>query len=140
MSDSETAEKAPLSENVGTLVESIKNLNVMELVELKGALEDEFGVTASAPAMGMMPMMPGAPGAAGGDDDEQTSFDVILKEAGGNKIQVIKAVRGITSLGLKEAKELVDGAPKPIKEGVDKDEAEKLKKELEEAGATVELK
>ena len=140
MSDSETAEKAPLSENVGTLVESIKNLNVMELVELKGALEDEFGVSAAAPAMGMMMPMAGAAAGGGGGDEEQTSFDVILKEAGGNKIQVIKAVRGITSLGLKEAKELVDGAPKPIKEGVDKDEAEKLKKELEEAGASVELK
>ena len=87
-----------------------------------------------------MPMMAGPGGGGGGDDEEQSSFDVILKEVGGNKIQVIKAVRGITSLGLKEAKELVDGAPKPIKEGVDKDEAEKLKKELEEAGATVELK
>ena len=140
MSDSETAEKAPLSENVGTLVESIKNLNVMELVELKGALEDEFGVSAAAPAMGMMMPMAGPGGGGGGGEEEQSSFDVILKEAGGNKIQVIKAVRGITSLGLKEAKELVDGAPKPIKEGVDKDEAEKLKKELEEAGATVELK
>ncbi len=140
MSDSETAEKAPLSANVSALVESIKKLNVMELVELKGALEDEFGVTAAAPAMGMMPMMAGPGGGGGGDDEEQSSFDVILKEVGGNKIQVIKAVRGITSLGLKEAKELVDGAPKPIKEGVDKDEAEKLKKELEEAGATVELK
>ena len=140
MSDSETAEKAPLSENVGTLVESIKNLNVMELVELKGALEDEFGVSAAAPAMGMMMPMAGGAAGGGGGEEEQSSFDVILKEAGGNKIQVIKAVRGITSLGLKEAKELVDGAPKPIKEGVDKDEAEKLKKELEEAGATVELK
>ena len=140
MSDSETAEKAPLSENVGTLVESIKNLNVMELVELKGALEDEFGVSAAAPAMGMMMPMAGPGGGGGGGEEEQSSFDVILKEAGGNKIQVIKAVRGITSLGLKEAKELVDGAPKPIKEGVDKDEAEKLKKELEEAGASVELK
>ena len=126
MSDSETAEKAPLSENVGTLVESIKNLNVMELVELKGALEDEFGVSAAAPAMGMMMPMAGPGGGGGGGEEEQSSFDVILKEAGGNKIQVIKAVRGITSLGLKEAKELVDGAPKPIKEGVDKDEAEKL--------------
>ena len=140
MSDSETAEKAPLSANVSALVESIKKLNVMELVELKGALEDEFGVTAAAPAMGMMMPMGGGAGGGGGDEEEQSAFDVILKEVGGNKIQVIKAVRGITSLGLKEAKELVDGAPKPIKEGVDKDEAEKLKKELEEAGATVELK
>jgi large subunit ribosomal protein L7/L12 len=123
---------------VGTLVESIKTLNVMELVELKDALEGEFGVTAAAPAM-MMPM----PGMGGGDVaavEEKTSFDVILKAAGGNKIQVIKAVRGITSLGLKEAKDLVDGAPKPVKTGVSKDEAEKIKKELEDTGATVELK
>jgi large subunit ribosomal protein L7/L12 len=139
MSDSETAEKAPLSATVSALVESIKKLNVMELVELKGALEDEFGVTAAAPAMGMMMPMGGAPAAAA-EEEEQTSFSVILTAAGGNKIQVIKAVRGITSLGLKEAKDLVDGAPKPIKEGVDKEEAEKLKKELEDAGATVELK
>ena len=141
MSDSDTAaaEKAPLSEKVGTLVENIKTLNVMELVELKGALEDEFGVSAAAPAIGMMMPMAGA-GGGDGEEEEQSSFDVILKEVGANKIQVIKAVRGITSLGLKEAKELVDGAPKPIKEGVDKEEAEKLKKELEDAGASVELK
>jgi len=134
-------EKAPLSAKVSPLVQGIKTLTVMELVELKGALEDEFGVTAAAPAMGMMPMMAGMMG--GGEaaaPEVQTSFDVILKAAGGNKIQVIKAVRGITSLGLKEAKDLVDGAPKPVKTGVDKDEAEKIKKELEEAGATVELK
>ena len=140
MSDTDTAEAAPLSENVGSIVENIKGLNVMELVELKGALEDTFGVTAAAPAMGMMMPMAGGAGGGGGDEEEQSSFDVILKEAGGNKIQVIKAVRGITSLGLKEAKEIVDNAPKPIKEGVDKDEAEKLKKELEDAGAKVEIK
>ncbi len=133
------AEKAPLSAKVSPLVESIKTLNVMELVELKGALEDEFGVTAAAPSMGMM--MP--TGMGGGDaavEEEQSTFDVILKEVGANKIQVIKAVRGITSLGLKDAKDLVDGAPKPVKEGVDKEEAEKIKKDLEAAGATVELK
>ena len=138
MSDSETAEKAPLSANVSSLVEMIKKLNVMELVELKGALEDEFGVTAAAPAMGMMMQMGG--GAAEEEEAEQSTFDVVLKEVGGNKIQVIKAVRGITSLGLTEAKEMVDKAPKAIKEGVDKEEAEKIKKELEDAGATVELK
>lgn len=139
MSDTAT-EKAPLSAKISPLVQGIKTLTVMELVELKSALEEEFGVTAAAPSMGMM-MMPGM--AAGGEApaaEVQTSFDVILKAAGGNKIQVIKAVRGITSLGLKEAKDLVDGAPKPVKTGVDKDEAEKIKKELEEAGATVELK
>ena len=116
MSDTDTAEAAPLSENVGSIVENIKGLNVMELVELKGALEDTFGVTAAAPAMGMMMPMAGGAGGGGGDEEEQSSFDVILKEAGGNKIQVIKPVRGITSLGLKEAKEIVDNAPKPIKE------------------------
>jgi large subunit ribosomal protein L7/L12 len=139
MSDVETEapEKAPLSAKVGAIVENIKDLKVMELVELKSALEDEFGVSAAAPAMGMMMPMQGAPAEA---EEEQTSFDVILKEVGGNKIQVIKAVRGITSLGLKEAKELVDNAPKPVKSGVDKEEAEKIKKELEDAGASVELK
>ncbi|MEM7231822.1 MAG: 50S ribosomal protein L7/L12 [Planctomycetota bacterium] len=137
---SETAEKAPVSENVQSLVDTIKALSVMELVELKGALEDEFGVTASGGGMMMMPgMMPGG-GGDGGGEEEKTDFDVILKEAGDKKIQVIKAVRVITSLGLKEAKELVEGAPKPVKEGVPKEEAEKLKEELEAAGATVELK
>lgn len=138
MSDSEAAtEKAPLSEKVGGLVDNIKGLSVMELVELKDALEDEFGVTAAAP-MGMPMMMAGA-GGGDAEGEEQTSFDVVLKEFGPNKIQVIKAVRGITSLGLKEAKELVESAPKAIKEGVDKEEAEKLKSELEETGAVVEI-
>ncbi|MEM7166296.1 MAG: 50S ribosomal protein L7/L12 [Planctomycetota bacterium] len=140
MSDVEAPEKEPVSAKVGTLVDSVKQLSVMELVELKGALEDEFGVTASA---GMPMMMPGmAPGGAagGGEAEEKTDFDVILKEAGDKKIQVIKAVRGITSLGLKEAKDLVEGAPQPVKEGVPKEEADKIKEELEAAGAVVELK
>ncbi len=131
-------EKAAPSKKVGALMESIKDLNVMELVELKDVLEDEFGVTASAgmPMMGM-PMMGG-----GGEEEaeEQTEFDVILTAIGDKKIPVIKAVRSITGLGLKEAKDLVDGAPKPIKEGVSKEDAEKVKVALEEAGATVELK
>ena len=136
----ENAEKAPVSEKVGALVDSIKGLAVMELVELKDALEDEFGVTAAAPMAGMM-MMAGA--GAGGDDaaaEEQTSFDVILKDYGEKKIQVIKAVRSVTSLGLKEAKGVVEGAPGPVKEGVSKEEAEKIKGELEGAGAVVEIK
>ncbi|MGE4619452.1 MAG: 50S ribosomal protein L7/L12 [Planctomycetota bacterium] len=134
-----TEEKAAPSEKVGALMESIKGLSVMELVELKDVLEDEFGVTAAAgmPMMGM-PMA----GDGGGEEAaaEQTEFDVVLASDGGKKIPVIKAVRSITGLGLKEAKELVEGAPKAIKEGVSKDDAEKFKGELEEAGATVELK
>ena len=130
---------ATLSPNVSGLVDSIKGLSVLELVELKGALEDEFGVTAAAAAPMMMPgMMAGGDG--GGGAEEKTAFDVVLKEAGDKKIQVIKAVRGITSLGLKEAKELVEGAPNAVKEGVPKDEAEKIKEELEKAGASVEIK
>lgn len=134
-----TEEKAPPSEKVGAIMESIKGLSVMELVELKDVLEDEFGVSAAAMPMGM-PMM--AAGGDGGGDaaEEKTDFDVVLTGDGGKKVPVIKAVRGITGLGLKEAKELVESAPKPVKEGVPKEEAEKLKAELEEAGATVELK
>ena len=128
-----------LSEKVGTLVDSIKDLKVTELVELKKALEEEFDVSASAGGMMMMPGMAGG-GDGGGAAAEKTELDVVLTAAGDKKIQLIKAVRGITGLGLKEAKELVEGAPQPVKEGVDKDEAEKLKGELEEAGASVELK
>ncbi len=131
-------EKAPVSEKVGSIMESIKTLNVMELVELKDVLEDEFGVTAAAMPMGM-PMMAGG---GGGEEEaeEKTEFDVILAKAGDKKIPVIKAVRSITGLGLKEAKELVEGAPKAVKEGASKEDAEKIKADLEEAGATVELK
>ena len=121
------------------LVESLGAMTVLELVELKNKLEEEWGVTAAAP----MAVAPGAP-AAGGDgaaaDEEKTSFDVVLAEAGGQKIQVIKVVRAVTGLGLKEAKELVDGAPNPVKEGVAQDEADQIKAQLEEAGASVELK
>ncbi len=132
-------EKAPPSEKVGAIMESIKGLSVMELVELKDVLEDEFGVSAAAMPMGM-PMM--AAGGDGGGDaaEEKTDFDVILTGDGGKKVPVIKAVRGITGLGLKEAKELVESAPKAVKEGIPKEEAEKVKAELEEAGASVELK
>jgi large subunit ribosomal protein L7/L12 len=111
----------------------------MEAVELKKALEEKFGVTAAAPMM-MGAMMPAAGAAPAAAAEEKTEFDVELKSGGAQKINVIKVVRAATGLGLKEAKDLVDGAPKPVKEGLSKDEAEKLKKELEEAGATVELK
>jgi large subunit ribosomal protein L7/L12 len=123
---------------VTEIVEKIEKLTLLEAVELKKALEDKFGVTAAAPVMmgGMMP----AGGAAAPVVEEKTEFTVLLKEAGAQKINVIKVVRAATGLGLKEAKDLVDGAPKAIKESIPKDEAEKLKKELEDAGANVELK
>ena len=120
------------------IVEKIEKLTLLEAVELKKALEDKFGVTAAAPMM-MAGAMPAAGGAAPAAE-EKTEFTVVLKEAGAQKINVIKVVRAATGLGLKEAKDLVDGAPKPIKEAISKDDAEKLKKELEEAGASVELK
>ena len=121
------------------IIEAIEKMTVMELVELKKALEEKFGVTAAAPMMmGAMPAMPGA--AAAPAAEEKTEFDVILATFGANKIQVIKVVRELTGLGLKEAKDLVDGAPKPVKEGVSKDEAQKIKARLEEQGATVEVK
>ncbi|MBK7257072.1 MAG: 50S ribosomal protein L7/L12 [Ignavibacteriae bacterium] len=121
---------------VAEIVEKIEKLTLLEAVELKKALEDKFGVTAAAPMM----MAGAAPAAAAAAVEEKTEFTVVLKEAGAQKINVIKVVRAATGLGLKEAKDLVDGAPKPIKESISKDDAEKLKKELEEAGASVELK
>ncbi|MBI5214805.1 MAG: 50S ribosomal protein L7/L12 [Ignavibacteriae bacterium] len=127
-----------MSPIVQELVEKIEKLTLLEASELKKALEDKFGVTAAAPMM-MAGAMPGAAAAAPAAE-EKTEFTVVLKEAGAQKINVIKVVRAATGLGLKEAKDLVDGAPKPVKESINKDEAEKLKKELEEAGATVELK
>ena len=124
--------------DLDALVAELGKLTVLEAAELATKLEEEWGVSAAAPAGGMM-MAPGADaGAAAGE--EQTEFDVILKSAGDKKINVIKEVRGITGLGLKEAKDLVEGAPKPVKEGASKDEAEEIKKKLEEAGAEVELK
>ncbi|HIE59229.1 MAG TPA: 50S ribosomal protein L7/L12 [Persephonella sp.] len=117
--------------------EAIKNMTVLELAELVKELEEEFGVSAAA----MVAAAPAAGGAAGGAaEEEKTEFDVILQSPGDKKINVIKVVREITGLGLKEAKELVDNAPKPIKEGVSKEEAEQIKAKLEEAGATVEVK
>jgi large subunit ribosomal protein L7/L12 len=123
---------------VQEIVEKIEKLTLLEAAELKKALEEKFGVTAAAPVM-MAGAMPAA-GAAVPAAEEKTEFTVVLKEAGAQKINVIKVVRAATGLGLKEAKDLVDGAPRPIKEGVPKEEAEKLKKELEEAGGKVELK
>jgi large subunit ribosomal protein L7/L12 len=121
------------------LVESLGSMTVLELVELKNKLEEEWGVTAAAPVA----VAAGAP-AAGGDGaavaEEKTAFDVVLSGAGDKKIQVIKVVRAVTGLGLKEAKDLVDGAPNPVKEGVPQDEADQIKAQLEEAGATVEVK
>ena len=126
---------------VNEIVEKIEKLTLLEASELKKALEEKFGVTAAAPMMmgGMMPGMGGG-GAAPAAAEVQTEFTVVLKNAGAQKINVIKVVRAATGLGLKEAKDLVDGAPKPVKEGLSKDDSEKLKKELEEAGAQVELK
>ena len=121
------------SEKITALIEEVKGLTVLELAELVHALEDEFGVSAAA-------MAAPAAGAAAPAAEEKTEFDVILAGFGSNKLGVIKAIREITGLGLKEAKEMVEGAPKAVKEGVSKDEAESLKKSLEEAGATVELK
>ena len=126
-----------MSEKIAEIVEKIKALTLVEASELKTALEDEFGVTAAAP------VMMGGAAPAGGEAaaaEEQTEFDVILTAFGDKKINVIKVVRAHTGLGLKEAKDLVDGVPSTVKEQVAKDEAEKVKKELEEAGATVELK
>jgi large subunit ribosomal protein L7/L12 len=122
------------------VVEQLGGMTVLELVELKNKLEEEWGVTAAAP---VAVAAPGAAPAAGGDGaaaEEKTAFDVVLSAAGGQKIQVIKVVRAVTGLGLKEAKDLVDGAPNPVKEGVPQEEADQIKAQLEEAGATVEVK
>ena len=120
-------------------IEELKGISVLELSERIRALEEEFGVSATAVAAAA-PAGAGGGGEAAAAEEEQSAFDVVLTAAGDKKIQVIKVVRAATGLGLKEAKALVDEAPKPVKEGVEKDEAEKLKGELEEAGATVEVK
>ena len=129
-----------MATDTAKIVEQLGGMTVLELVELKNKLEEEWGVTAAAP----MAVMPGAAPATGGDgaaaEEEQTSFDVVLTGPGDKKIQVIKVVRAITGLGLKEAKDLVDGAPNPVKEGVAKDEADSIRTQLEEAGASVEVK
>lgn len=126
-----------MSEKVTNLIEEVKALTVLELSELVKALEEEFGVSAAAPAA---VAVAAAPAAAAPAAEEKTEFDVILKSAGANKINVIKVVKEATGLGLKEAKALVDEAPKPVKEGISKDDAEALKTKLTEAGAEVEVK
>ncbi len=126
--------------NKAEILEAIKNMTVLELAELVKELEEEFGVSAAAPvAMAAVPAA-GAGAAAEAQEEEKSEFDVVLADIGDKKIQVIKVVREITGLGLKEAKELVDNTPKPVKEKVSKDEAEAIKAKLEEVGATVELK
>jgi large subunit ribosomal protein L7/L12 len=120
-------------------IEELKGISVLELSERIKALEEEFGVSATAVAAAA-PAAAGAPGGDGGGEEEASTVDVVLTEVGGQKVPVIKVVRAATGLGLKEAKALVDEAPKPIKEGIEREEADKLKAELEEAGATVELK
>ena len=123
-----------MSEKIAALIEEVKSLTVVELAELVHALEDTFGVSAAAAAVA-------APAAGAAETaEEKTEFDVVLKAAGANKIGVIKVVRALTGLGLKEAKEIVDGAPKTLKEAISKDEAEKIAAELKEAGAEVEVK
>jgi large subunit ribosomal protein L7/L12 len=127
--------------NQQQVIDYIKNISVIELSQLVKALETELGVSAAAAMPMAMPMMGGAAaGGAAAPAEEKTEFNVILTEVGANKINVIKAVREVTSLGLKEAKDLVEGAPKPIKEGVPKDEAEAVKKKFEDVGAKVEIK
>lgn len=128
-----------MSEKVATILEQIKGLTLLEASQLVKEMESAFGVSAAAPVMVAGGGAPAGGGAAA-PAEEKTEFTVVLTSAGANKINVIKAVREVTSLGLKEAKDLVDGAPKPIKEGVNKEEAETIKKKFVEAGATVEVK
>jgi large subunit ribosomal protein L7/L12 len=124
---------------VDTIFDNLGKMTVLELVELKNKIEEEWGITAAAPvAVAAAPAGGGA--AADGGGEEQSAFDVVLANAGGQKIQVIKVVRAITGLGLKEGKDLVDGAPNAVKEGVNREEADSIKAKLEEAGATVEVK
>ena len=129
-----------MATDTAKVLETLGGMTVLELVELKNKIEEEWGITAAAP---VAVAAPGAPGAAAGDGaeaEEQTAFDVVLAGAGDKKIQVIKVVRAITGLGLKEAKDLVDGAPGTVKEGVNQEEADSIKAQLEEAGAAVEVK
>jgi len=124
--------------DIEKIAEDLSNLTVLEAAELATLLEEKWGVSAAAAPMAMA--MPAGGGDAGGAAEEKSEFDVVLASAGASKINVIKEVRTITGLGLKEAKDLVEGAPKPVKEGVSRDEAEQIKAKLEEAGATVEVK
>ncbi|HBO99793.1 MAG: 50S ribosomal protein L7/L12 [Candidatus Uhrbacteria bacterium GW2011_GWF2_41_16] len=134
MSDEQKIVEVP--EKFKALVEQIEKMSVLDLAELVKVLEEKFGVSAAAPAM----MMAAAPGAAAPAAEEKTSFDVELTETGGNKIAVIKVVREVTGLGLKEAKDVADGAPKMVKQGVSKAEAEEIKKKIEEAGGKATIK
>ena len=136
---SDESEVGSVSPKVGEIIETIAGLTVLELAELVKALEEKFGVSAAAPVM-MAGAIPSAAVDSGAAAEEKDEFDVVLTSAGDKKIQVIKVVREITSLGLKEAKALVDEAPKPVKEGVSKQEAEEIQAKLSEAGATVEIK
>ncbi len=145
MSDATTVEEKKesvvLSDKLAKIAEQVESLTVLELADLVKGLEDRLGIQAAAPMpAGMMMAAPAAGGGAAAAAEEKTSFDVILADAGAQKIAVIKEVRAITNLGLKEAKDLVESAPKSVKEGVTKDEAEELKKKLEAAGAKVEIK
>ncbi len=133
---SEEKPKKEISAAVGKMIDAVKTMTVLELSELVSALEDEFGVSAAMPAVAAGPA---APGAGAGQAEEKTTFNVILKAVGDKKIPVIKAIRAVTTLGLKEAKGVADGAPGPVKEGVPQEEADQAKKILEEAGATVEV-
>jgi large subunit ribosomal protein L7/L12 len=133
---SSTGAKAMTKEDI---IAAVGNMTVLDLADLVKALEEKFGVTAAAP-VAVAAVASGAPAAAATAEEERSEFTVILKEIGENKINVIKAVREVTTLGLKEAKDLVEGAPKPVKEGINKDEAASIKKKLEEAGAKVEVK
>ncbi len=135
-----TEKKATASKNVTKIIEAIEKLSVLELVELIKELEDKFGVSAQAAMMAPVAATAAPSGGTAEAAEEKTEFDVILSGVGDKKIQVIKVVRELTSLGLKEAKDLVDSAPKPVKEGVSKDEAEEIKKKFEEVGATIEIK
>jgi large subunit ribosomal protein L7/L12 len=126
--------------DVSKVLDTLGKMTVLELVELKKAIEEEWGVTAAVPVAVAAAGAPAGGDGAAAAEEEKDSFDVVLAAAGDKKIQVIKVVRAVTSLGLKEAKDLVDGAPSPVKEGVPKEEAESIKAQLEEAGATVELK
>ena len=132
----ETKEAIKLSKEEKRVIDAVEKLNIVQLNNVVKFMEEEYGISAAAPVA-----VAAAPAGGGGDEEaaEKSAFDVVLKEVGGSKIAVIKAVKEITGLGLKEAKDIVDGAPKAVKEGVAKDEAEKLKADLEAAGATVEL-
>lgn len=142
MSENAVAEKTEkeLTPKLGDLLKTIEGLTILELSDLVKAMETKFGITAAAPMMAGPMVAAGAAGAAAAPAEEKTSFTVVLKEAGANKIGVIKEVRAVTNLGLKEAKDLVEAAPKTVKEDLPKAEAEELKKKLEAAGAKVELK